>query len=55
MPIIWVLAQCGTLRFNELKNKIVGINNMMLTSFLKELEKDGLIERVQYNVMSPRV
>ncbi|MCQ4935762.1 MULTISPECIES: winged helix-turn-helix transcriptional regulator [Anaerotignum] len=55
LPIIWVLSQCGTLRFNELKKKIVGITNMMLTSSLKELEQDGLIERVQYNVMPSHV
>lgn len=55
LPIIWVLSQCGTLRFNELKKKIVGITNMMLTSSLKELEQDGIIERVQYNVVPPHV
>ncbi|AQR94828.1 winged helix-turn-helix transcriptional regulator [Clostridium saccharoperbutylacetonicum] len=55
LPILWVLSQNGTLRFNELKRSIEGINNMMLTSSLKELENDGLINRIQYNEVPPHV
>lgn len=55
LPIIWVLCQNGTLRYNELKKSIVGITNMMLTSSLKELEASGLIRRVQFNEIPPRV
>lgn len=55
LPILWVLSQNGTLRFNELKRGIEGITNMMLTSSLKELEKDGIIDRVQYNEIPPHV
>ncbi len=29
--------------------------NMMLTSSMKELEKDGLVNRVQYNEIPPHV
>lgn len=55
LPILWVLSQNGTLRYNELKRSIVGITNMMLTSSLKELEKSGLVVRVQYNEIPPHV
>ncbi|NFA61001.1 helix-turn-helix transcriptional regulator [Clostridium sporogenes] len=55
LPILWVLSQNGTLRYNELKRNIVGITNMMLSSSLKELEKGGLINRVQYNEIPPHV
>lgn len=55
LPIIWVLSQNGTLRYNELKKSITGITNMMLSSSLKELERDGLIVRVQYNEIPPHV
>lgn len=55
LPILWVLCQNGTLRYNELKKSITGITNMMLTSSLKELEESGLVNRVQYNEIPPRV
>ncbi|WP_110954003.1 winged helix-turn-helix transcriptional regulator [Anaerosinus massiliensis] len=55
LPIIWVLCQNGTLRYNELKRSIIGITNMMLTSSLKELEENGLVHRAQYNEIPPRV
>lgn len=55
LPILWVLCQNGTLRHSELKKTIIGISNMMLTSSLKELEESGLVNRVQYNEIPPRV
>jgi len=55
LPILWVLSQNGTLRYNELKKSVEGITSMMLTSSLKELEKDGIIERIQYNEIPPHV
>ncbi|SMC46855.1 winged helix-turn-helix transcriptional regulator [Sporomusa malonica] len=55
LPILWVLCQNGTLRYNELKKSILGITNMMLTSSLKELEESGIVNRVQYNEIPPRV
>jgi len=55
LPIIWVLCKNGTLRYNQLKKSIPGISNMMLSSSLKELEESGLVNRVQYNEIPPRV
>ncbi len=56
LAILWVLTvNGGILRFQDLKRCIIGITNMMLTSSLKELERDGLVIRFQYNEMPPRV
>ena len=43
------------LRFSELKRNLNDITNTMLTSTLKELEKDGLIYREQFNEIPPHV
>lgn len=51
---------CGTYtrqtpRYNELKRRIPGITNMMLTKSLRELEEAGLVHREQYDTVPPRV
>ncbi len=55
IPIICVLSSSEGIRYNELMKKVNGITNTMLASSLKDLEKDGLITRVQYNEMPIRV
>lgn len=45
----------GTLRYNELKQKTVGITPAVLSSSLKELEADGLIVRTQFAEVPVRV
>lgn len=55
LPILWVLGQCEVVRYNELKRKVDGITNMMLSQSLKELERDHLISRTQYMEIPPRV
>ncbi len=55
IPILCVLSNEQGIRYNELMKKVQGITNTMLASSLKDLEKDGLITRVQYNEMPIRV
>lgn len=53
--IIYELCIVDTIRFNELRKNIAGITNTMLTSSLRELERDGLVSRVQFNEIPPHV
>ena len=55
IPILWHLAEEGTLRYNELKRGVHGITNMMLTKSLQELETHQLIARTQYDTIPPKV
>lgn len=49
------LGYSGKVRFNELKGKIEGISQRMLTVTLRSLERDGLIIRTIYAEVPPRV
>ena len=53
--ILFVLCRYGTLRFGGLKSKIPNITSTVLSSTLRELEKDGLIYREQFNEIPPHV
>ena len=57
LPILWYIAdsKSQTLRYKELERKVVGITPTMLTKCLRELEKDKLIIRKQYNTIPPTV
>lgn len=48
IEILCSLHTNGSTRYNELKRKLTGISNTMLTKSLKELEADGLISREEY-------
>lgn len=54
LPALWYLAQSPQ-RYNQLKRCINGITNTMLTRSLRDLEHDGLIKRIQHDVMPPQV
>ena len=45
----------GTLRFTELKRSVDGISQRMLTLTLRQLERDGLVERTVYPTVPPKV
>jgi DNA-binding HxlR family transcriptional regulator len=45
----------GTLRFSELRRKIPGITQRMLTLQLRELEADGIVTRTVHPVVPPHV
>ncbi|MBR0600404.1 winged helix-turn-helix transcriptional regulator [Sinanaerobacter chloroacetimidivorans] len=53
--IIWALYKKPVQRYNELKRRVDGITNMMLSQSLKELEQYGLVTRIQYPEIPPRV
>ncbi len=53
--IIYELCIKDPIRFGELRKNIDGITNTMLTSSLRELERDGLVSRTQYNEIPPHV
>jgi DNA-binding HxlR family transcriptional regulator len=55
LPIMWYLFENDVTRYNELKRKVKGITNMMLTKSLKELEEHNLIARIQYETIPPKV
>ncbi|CAM4294735.1 helix-turn-helix domain-containing protein [Paenibacillus phoenicis] len=53
--ILLVLLQEGTKRFSDLKRKLPDISQKMLTQKLRELEEEGIIERIVYPEVPPRV
>lgn len=55
LPILWYLHEKENTRYNELKRRIPGITNIMLTKCLRELEEDGLVKRVVYETVPPKV
>ena len=53
--ILFHLLEQGTLRFNELKRLMGGTTQRMLTTQLRELERDGIVDRKVYPVVPPKV
>src|SRR5882757_6079020 len=53
--VIHVLGDAGTLRFNELRGRVEGISQRMLTVTLRGMERDGLVTRTVYPEVPPRV
>lgn len=51
--ILWHLSR-GTLRYSELHRKMPRATDKMLAQQLRELEKDGLINRKVYPVVPPK-
>jgi len=53
--ILAVLCSNKKVRYNELKRQVSGITGTMLNQSLKEMIEYGVIHRVQYNEVPPRV
>ncbi len=52
---VLLLGQHEKMRFNELKTRIKGISQRMLTVTLRSLEEDGIVSRTIYSEIPPRV
>ena len=55
LGILCTLTTDGKARFNELVERLAPITPTTLTRQLRELERDGLVKRTQYNEIPPRV
>lgn len=55
LPIIWELSAQESLRYNELRRRLDGITNTMLTRALQALEAHGLVRRVELERIPPHV
>ncbi|MBC9245525.1 helix-turn-helix transcriptional regulator [Paracoccus sp. 11-3] len=52
--LVLMSLQQGTHRFSELRRRIGGVSERMLSETLKRLERHGLILRVAYPVVPPQ-
>lgn len=50
-----VLGEGGEMRFSELRTRMGGISQKMLTKTLRQLERDGLVTRRVHPVIPPHV
>ncbi|WP_046226129.1 winged helix-turn-helix transcriptional regulator [Paenibacillus dauci] len=55
MTILYFLSELHTVRFNELQRSIGKIPFKTLSLTLKELEADGLVKRVEFPQVPPKV
>lgn len=55
MVILYCLMEFEIVRYNELKRYICTISHKTLSTSLKELEKDQLINRKEYPQIPPKV
>ncbi len=53
--ILWKLHRDGTLRFSDFRRQLPEITPKVLTQQLRDLERDGLIERKVYAEVPPKV
>ena len=50
VQILCAVCNAGSIRYNALRGKLDGVSNTVLSSALKELERDGLIQRQEVPV-----
>jgi DNA-binding HxlR family transcriptional regulator len=55
LRILIALCEAKKIRFNDLRRKLPGISNNMLSQCLREFEKYKIVERKQYEEIPPRV
>lgn len=52
--ILWSLKD-GGMRFNQLHRSIDAVSQKVLAQKLRELQRDGLVKRIQYDTLPPHV
>ena len=55
MVIVFHLFDQAVLRFSELERAIPGVSQKMLIQQLRELERDGIVQRTVYPQVPPKV
>ncbi len=55
LEVLEALDAPGVLRFTELRTRVGGISQKMLTKTVRQLERDGLVTRKVHAVVPPRV
>lgn len=55
LAVVYALGADGTLRHGALARRLHGVTQRMLTRTLRQLERDGLITRHDYEEVPPRV
>lgn len=55
IAIMLNLLHFGTMRFSELQHVMPGVTQKVLTSHLRDLEQEGIVERVVYPQVPPKV
>ncbi len=53
--MICVISTMQPVRYNTLRKELCDITDAVLSNGLKELQRDGLVDRVQYNEIPPKV
>lgn len=53
--ILWHILESSPIRYGELKKSIPNISHKVLSQELKQLEMDGLIKRIPYATIPPKV
>ncbi|MFI2777985.1 winged helix-turn-helix transcriptional regulator [Streptomyces sp. ALB3] len=53
--ILWALHTHPRSRFGELRRLVPGVTEKVLASHLREMEADGIVRRVSYDEVPPRV
>lgn len=55
VPCICMISHLGHVRYGNLKHELQDISDPVLASVLKELHSTGIIQRIQYNEIPPKV
>lgn len=55
LRVIETLSEEGSFRFTRLRERLDGVSQKMLTQTLRQLERDGLVERQVFAEVPPRV